>query len=53
MDKFKLPREQLSVVCGKCGKSCHNKRTCKGNTIADRQIPKGGNKGNLAMSYFG
>ena len=49
MDKFKLPREQLSVVCAKCGKSGHNKMTWKGKKTADKEIPKGGNKVNLAL----
>jgi len=35
---------QKSVVCKKCGRIGHNKRTRKGKTFADRNIPKGGNK---------
>ncbi|RZB69451.1 hypothetical protein D0Y65_038990 [Glycine soja] len=38
------PRQSKLVVCKKCGKIGHNKRTCKGKTSADRIIPKWGNK---------
>ena len=41
---FKLQRQSKSVVCKKCGKIGHNKKTCKGKTSADRNIPKEGNK---------
>ncbi|KAH1246930.1 hypothetical protein GmHk_06G016924 [Glycine max] len=43
-NRFKLPRQSKLVVCKKCGKIDHNKRTCKGKTTTDRNIPKGGNK---------
>jgi len=39
-----LARQAKSVVCKKCRKIGHNKRTCKGKTSTDRSIPKGGNK---------
>ena len=39
-----LARQWKSIVCKKCRKIGHNKRTCKGKTSIDRSIPKGGNK---------
>ncbi|KAH1188951.1 hypothetical protein GmHk_20G056826 [Glycine max] len=39
-----LARQAKLVVCKKCRKIGHKKRTCKGKTSADRSIPKGGNK---------
>ncbi|XP_058741784.1 uncharacterized protein LOC131614177 [Vicia villosa] len=39
-----LPRSHQTVKCKKCGSFGHNKRTCKGKRVAERAIPKGGNK---------
>jgi hypothetical protein len=39
-----LPRYLQTVQCTKCKTFGHNARSCKGNTTADRLIPKGGNK---------
>ncbi|KAK2416052.1 tyrosine-protein kinase ABL1 [Trifolium repens] len=39
-----LPRYLSTITCANCKKVGHNKRSCKGKTTADREIPKGGNK---------
>jgi len=39
-----LPRQLKTVKCMKCNKYGHNSRTCKGKSVADRQLPKGANK---------
>ncbi|XP_058784986.1 uncharacterized protein LOC131659882 [Vicia villosa] len=39
-----LPISLQTVKCKKCGSFGHNKRTCKGKRVAERAIPKGGNK---------
>ena len=49
---FKLPRQSKLVVCKKCGKIDHNKRTCKGKTTTDRNIPKGGNNVNITFNLY-
>ncbi|KAH1221087.1 hypothetical protein GmHk_12G034584 [Glycine max] len=51
-NNFKLPRQSKSIVCKKCGKLDHNKRTCKGKTTVDRNIPKRGNKNLKRQSTF-
>ncbi|CAL5209876.1 unnamed protein product [Lathyrus oleraceus] len=39
-----LPRRFSTVTCAKYGAMGHNKRSCKGKWVADRAIPKDGNK---------
>lgn len=39
-----LRRHHSTVRCKRCGEYGHNKRTCKGKDLADREIPTGGNK---------
>ena len=39
-----LAKQPRSVVCKNCRTIGHNRRTCKGKTVANRTIPKGGNK---------
>ena len=51
-NNFKLPRQSKSIVCKKCGKLDHNKRTCKGKTTVDRNIPKRGNKVNITFNIY-
>ena len=51
-NNFKLPRQSKSIVSKKCGKVGHKKRTCKGKTIANRNIPNGGNKVNITFDLY-
>src|ERR1044072_1532220 len=40
----KLRKHNSTVKCKRCSEQGHNKRTCKGKALADREIPVGGNK---------
>ncbi|XP_020230608.1 uncharacterized protein LOC109811316 isoform X2 [Cajanus cajan] len=49
----KLPRQHTTIKCKKCENFGHNKRTCKGKTVADREIPKGENKVQASNTHTG
>ncbi|GAU50686.1 hypothetical protein TSUD_410420 [Trifolium subterraneum] len=46
-------RNQHTITCTRCKTLGHNRRSCKGKTVADRMIPKGGNKSNSNMNQPG
>lgn len=39
-----LEKKLATVTCHRCGAMGHNKQSYKGKSVADRVIPKGGNK---------
>ncbi|KAI5439769.1 hypothetical protein KIW84_025228 [Lathyrus oleraceus] len=39
-----MARKLATITCHRCGAMEHNKRSCKGKRVADRDMPKGGNK---------